>query len=60
MQLATYDDLTDEFILGINDELFSTTMAYSAFRNKQLFVSKIHDKHVRYHMMKNIITVLRA
>ena len=37
LQIETYNDLTNEFILKISDELFTTTRAYYTFKtNKYL------------------------
>ena len=55
LQIKTYNDLTDEFILKISDTLFITTMAYNGFRTKQVFINKICDKQIRYKMLKNIL-----
>ncbi len=49
------DSLTDSFVLEMSDELFVTTMAYKAFTNKQTFINKISDKHVRFQMLKNVL-----
>ena len=56
--IKQYNDLTNEFILEISNELFTTTMAYVAFENKQIFINKIHDKQVRYTMLKNILLLV--
>ena len=56
--IKQYDDLTNEFILEISNELFTTTMAYRTFENKQIFMNKIHDKHVIYTMLKNILLLV--
>jgi hypothetical protein len=58
LAIKQYDDLTNDFILEISNELFTTTMAYCAFKNKQMFMNKIHDKHVRYTMLKNILIIV--
>ena len=50
-------DLTNDFVLNIDDDLFTTTSAYRNFGNKQTFVNKIIDKHVRYIMLKNILII---
>ncbi len=55
LQINGHADLTDQFILEINDNLFVTTVAYSSFGTKQMFVNKIHDTQVRYTMLKNIL-----
>ena len=57
IQIKTYNDLTNEFILKISDELFTTTRAYNGFQDKQVFVNKIHDNHVRYIMLQNILKI---
>ena len=56
--INSYNDLTNEFIFEISHELFTTTMAYNAFTQKQIFVNKIHDKQVRYTMLKNILQIV--
>ena len=58
LQINTYNDLINEFILEISDELFTTTMAYNIFKHKQLFVNKIHDNQVRYRMLRNILQIV--
>ena len=58
LEVNLYDDLTDEFILEISNELFITTMAYNAFKNKQILINKIRDRKVRYTMLKNILQVM--
>jgi hypothetical protein len=58
LQINTYNDLTNEFILEISDELFTTTTAYTIFIHKQLFVNKIHDKQIRYKMLQNILQIV--
>ncbi len=59
LEIKLYDDLTNEFILEISDELFATTMAYNTFKNKHIFINKIHDRQVRYTMLKNILILVR-
>jgi hypothetical protein len=58
LEINLYNDLTNEFILQISDELFSTTMAYNSFTKKQMFINKIHDTQVRYMMLKNILVLV--
>jgi len=57
LQINRYNDLTNNFILEISDELF-TTMTYRTFIDKQLFVKKIIDKHIRYNMLHNILQIV--
>lgn len=59
IQVQSKEDLTNEFILEIDDVLFIQTMAYKTFGNKQLFVNKIRDLMVRYKMMNNIIQLIQ-
>ena len=54
-QINTINYLTDKCILNISDDLFIQTQAYKTFNNKEQFVNKIHDKNIRYKMMKNIL-----
>jgi len=58
LQINTYNDLTNDFILEISDELFTTTLAYNTFIHKQLFVNKIRDKQIRYKMLQNILQIV--
>lgn len=58
LQINSYNDLTNEFILEISDELFTTTMAYNTFTHKQIFINKIHDKQIRYKMLKKILQIV--
>ena len=57
LQIKTINELTDEFILNINDTLFIQTIAYKTFQTKQIFISKIHDKSIRYKMITNILQI---
>ncbi len=59
LQINTIEELTNEFILEISDEMFKNTVAYKAFKTAQIFISKIHihDKALRYSMIKNIIKI---
>ena len=59
LQIKDYNiELTDEFVLNINDDLFITTNAYITFKNKQTFVNKIIDKKIRYKMLQNILQIV--
>ena len=57
LNITSTENLTDAFILEISDELFARTMAYTAFKSKQLFINKINDLNVRYSMIKNIVQI---
>lgn len=54
--ITNYGDLTDNFILDMEDNLFMTTTAYRTFGSKNRFVSKIHEPVIRFKMLKNIVT----
>ena len=57
LQIKKIDELTDEFILNIDETLFIQNIAYNTFQTKQLFISKIHDKTIRYKMITNILLI---
>lgn len=57
LQIKKIDEFTDEFILNIDETLFIQTIAYNTFQTKQLFISKIHDKTIRFKMITNILYI---
>lgn len=58
LEIKYYSELTNEFIMNIDDNLYLTTTAYKTFKNKQTFVDKIHDTRVRHVMLKNILQIV--
>jgi hypothetical protein len=58
MQIRSTNDLTNSFIMGINDLLFATTRAHNTFRNKNTFVNAINDKHIRFMFINNIVKIV--
>ena len=56
IQIHNHDNLTDEFIMNnISDNSFQLTLASRTFLDKNIFIRKIHDKTIRYKMLKEIL-----
>jgi hypothetical protein len=53
--IDSYAELTDDFIHGLADEVFTRTGAFRAFRTKEQFVSKIYDRTTRYTMLADVL-----
>ena len=57
IQINNFDELSNDFILNIHNNLFQLTQANRTFLSKNTFITKIHDKRLRYKMLQEILII---
>jgi len=59
IEIRSIDELTDSYVLEIDDTLFKQTVAYWAFKSKESFIDKVKDLFMRHKMMKTIFIIIK-
>ena len=57
IQINNFDELSNDFILNIHNNLFQLTQANRTLLSKNTFITKIHDKRLRYKMLQEILII---